>query len=190
VALPKIASDYSNISMNDVFFGAYGLARLKKRENLTYKFGFYATTEAFGFISTPILGWYSLSKNKKFEMDVLLPISADINYTQDGLTYGFNYFGIGRSFNLEETSPHNYVQLNSLEFAGYLQLNRLLKNILLRAKVGYSSDDYRVYESGDKIGFGFIAFMFDDKRTQLNPKINGSLFFRLECIYRFNLGTK
>ncbi len=187
VMLPKMASDYSQISGNDLFFGGYGFLKLKKRDNLVYRLGVYSSTEAFGFYTTPIIGWYSLSENKKLEMDMYLPISADINYTSGQFTYGFSYFGIGRSFNIEKDNSNTYVQLNALEFAGYFQFNNLFKNIILRAKAGYSTDDYEVHNYGDKIGFGFIAFNFNDDREQLNPKINGSLFFKLEAVYRFKL---
>lgn len=186
VLLPKVASDYSDISSNDFFLGGFGILKYQKRENVLYRFGLYSSAEAFGFYTTPILGWYSLSENKKIEMDVFLPISVDVNYTQGDFTYGINYFGIGRSFNLEQNNLNQYVQLNSLEFAGYAQYNKLFKNTRLRAKFGYASDDYEVHNYGDKIDFGFIAFNFGDDRQQLNPKIKGSPFFKLELVYRVN----
>lgn len=187
VFLPKVASDYYDVSNNDVFMGGYGILNWQKREHVKYRFGIYSSSEAFGFYTTPILGWYSLSKDSKVEMDIFMPISADINYTSGTFTYGVSYFGIGRSFNLDQNNLNQYVQLNSLEFAGYVQLNTLFKNTLLRAKFGYASDDYEVHNNGDKIDFGFIAFNFGDNRKQLNPKIKGSLFFKLEFIYRVKL---
>ena len=187
VCLPKIASDYHDISSNDFFLGGFGILKYQKRENVLYRFGIYSSSEAFGFYTTPILGWYSLSKDKKVEMDIFMPISVDVNYTKGQFTYGFSYFGIGRSFNLEQNDLNHYVQLNSLEFAGYAQYNRLFKNTILRAKFGYASDDYEVHNYGEKIDFGFIAFNFGDDRQQLNPKIKGSLFFKLEMIYRVRL---
>ena len=63
----------------------------------------------------------------------------------------------------------------------------MFKNVLVRAKLGYSSDDYELHDYGDKIGFGFIAFNFDDNRMQLNPKIKGSAYFKLELVYRLSL---
>ena len=56
VLLPKIASDYNNISGDDFYMGGFALLKLKKKENLIYRFGVYATSEAFGFFTTPILG--------------------------------------------------------------------------------------------------------------------------------------
>ncbi len=191
VLLPKIASDYKNISGDDFYFGGFALLKLKKNENLKYRFGVYATQEAFGFFTTPILGWYYLSPNKKFEMDMSLPISADVSYKLGMTTVGVDYFGIGRSFNVHyENLPTLYADLSSLEFAGYLQFNALEESVLLRAKVGYSSNNYEVYAEGDKIDLGISAFSFGDDRTQLNPSLNGGVFLKFEAIYRFHIKEK
>ncbi len=188
VLLPKIASDYKNITNNDFYFGGFALLKLKKNDNLKYRFGVYASQEAFGLFTTPILGWYYLSPNKRFEMDMSLPIAADVSYKFGLTTVGIDYFGIGRSYNVHyENAPTLYADLSSLEFAGYLQFNALQESVLLRAKVGYSSNDYEMYAEGDKMDLGVSAFSFGDDRTQLNPSINGGIFFKVEVIYRFHL---
>jgi|TARA_R100000479_G_scaffold28896_1_gene11212 hypothetical protein len=191
VLLPKIASDYNNISSDDFYLGGFALLKLQKKENLIYRFGFYGSQEAFGFFTTPIIGWYYLSLNKKFEMDMSLPISADVSYDLGKTTIGMDYFGIGRSFNIKkENQPDTYVDLSSLEFAAYWQFNFLEKSVLLRTKLGYSSNNYEVYADGETIDLGLSAFSFGDDRTQLNPEMNGSFFAKIEAIYRFNLPTK
>jgi hypothetical protein len=189
VLLPKIASDYKNISGDDFYMGGFALLKLKKKENLIYRFGFYGTQEAFGFFTTPIIGWYYLSPNKRFEMDMSLPISADVSYKLGMTTIGMDYFGIGRSFNVHyEKAPTLYADLSSLEFAGYLQFNALEESVLLRAKLGYSSNNYEMYAEGDKIDLGVSAFSFGDDRTQLNPSLTGGVFLKVEAIYRFHIG--
>ncbi|MBK5214722.1 MAG: hypothetical protein JJE55_13785 [Flavobacteriaceae bacterium] len=189
VLLPKVASDYKNISGDDFYFGGFALLKLKKNENLKYRFGIYATQEAFGIFTTPILGWYYLSPNKRFEMDMSLPISADVSYKLGITTLGIDYFGIGRSYNVHyKNLPTLYADLSSLEFAGYLQFNTLEESVLLRAKVGYSSNNYEMYAEGEKIDLGVSAFSFGDDRTQLNPSINGGVFLKFEAIYRFHIG--
>ncbi len=188
VLLPKVASDYKNISGDDFYLGGFALLKLKRSDRLIYRFGAYASAEAFGIFSTPIIGWYYLSANGRFEMDMSLPISADINYSLGATTIGMDYFGIGRSFNItEDNSPEVYVDLSSLEFASYIQFNALNKSVLLRAKFGYSSNDYEVYPQGQEIDFGLSAFSFGDDRTQLNPNVSGGLFLKFEAIYRFHL---
>ena len=191
VLLPKIASDYNDISSDDFYLGGFALLKLQKKENLIYRFGVYGSQEAFGFFTTPIIGWYYLSPNKKFEMDMSLPISADVSYALGKTTIGMDYFGIGRSFNIKkEDQPKRYVDLSSLEFAAYWQFNFLDKSVLLRTKLGYSSNNYEVYADGENIDLGLSAFSFGDDRTQLNPEMSGGFFAKIEAIYRFNLPAK
>ena len=188
VLLPKIASDYKSISGDDLYIGGIALVKMKKNENFKYRFGIYASQEAFGLFTTPILGWYYLSPNKGFEMDMSLPIAADISYNFGSLAIGMDYFGIGRSFNIHyENNPTLYAAVSSLEFAGYLQSDILEKSILLRAKIGYTTNDYEMYAEGEKIDLGISAFRFGDNREQLNPTIQGGVFIRLEAIYRFHI---
>ena len=140
------------------------------------------------FSQPQLLGWYYLSKNQKFEMDMSLPIAADINYDVGFATIGIDYFGIGRSYKVHrDENAGNYVDLSSLEFVGYLQFNALQKSVLLRAKVGYASSDYEVYAVEDKIDLGVSAFSFGDNRELLNPEIAGGIFLKFEAIYRFNI---
>ena len=186
--LPKIASDYQHVKSKDIYLGGVALLKYKKKENLIYRFGLYSTMEAYGLYATPIIGWYYKSPNKLLEMDMSLPISAEINYKTGFGTVGFDYFGIGRSFRLyEDDDSTSYVDLSSLEFSSFFQLNTLKNSVLLRAKFGYSSNKYEVYENDDTIDLGLTAFTFGDNRTQLNPDLKGGLFVKLEAIYRFHI---
>ena len=107
----------------------------QKGKNLFYRYGFYVSDEAFGLTFTPIVGCYYLSPDKKFEADISLPIATNINYNFGALSIGFDYFGIGRSFNLKpENDQKLYVEQNRLEFANYVQFNTLSKSILFRFK--------------------------------------------------------
>ncbi len=121
-------------------------------------------------------------------MDMSLPISADVSYKLGITTVGMDYFGIGRSYNVHyENSSTLYADLSSLEFAGYLQFNALEESVLLRAKLGYSSNNYEMYAEEEKMDLGISAFSFGDDRTQLNPSLNGGFFLKFEAIYRFHL---
>lgn len=191
VLLPKIASDYKNLSEDDFYFGVYAIAKLKKNKHFKSRFGFYASTEAFGVFATPIIGAYYLSPNNRFEVDASLPITANVNYKFGKAAVGFDYFGIGRSYNIsQETSIPVYVDQRPLEFASYFQYGIQKNSILLRAKVGYSSNTNEVYEQGDKLDFRISAFSFGDNRTQLNPDILGSVFLKFEAIYRIHFKEK
>jgi len=188
VFLPKIASDYDNISSDDFYYGGFAVLKLQKNENLIYRLGFYATSEAYGFYGTPIIGWYYHSPNKRFEMDVSLPLVANVNYRIGLATIGFDYVGIGRTFNLTKyNAPKHYVDMSSLEFSNYLQLNVLENSLLLRAKFGYAISGYDVYANGENIDFGLAGLKFGDNREQLNPQIEGGLFLKFEMIYRLHI---
>ena len=185
VLLPKVASDYSSITSDDFYIGGFAILKKKKSNNLFYRYGLYTSSEAFGMTFTPILGFYFVSPNDKFEADISLPVAANLNYNYGKISLGFDYFGIERSYNLEpENSLNTYVEQNRWEFAGYLQFNKLYKNVLLRLKLGYAHNEHKVFENGDKVNFKFIAFAFGDDRTRLNPKMNGTLFAKVEFIYR------
>lgn len=188
VFLPKMASDYENISNDDFYYGGFGVLKLQKKENLIYRFGFYASSEAYGFYGTPIIGWYYNSPNKRFEMDVSLPLVANINYRIGFATIGFDYIGIGRTFNLTKYNiSQRYVDMSSLEFSNYLQFNALQNSVLLRAKFGYATSGYDVYPNGENIDFGLTGLKFGDDREQLNPEIEGGLFLKFELIYRLKI---
>lgn len=188
VLLPKFASDFNPLEWSDFLFGGYVVAKMKRSENLSYKFGLYASDEQFGIFATPIIGWYYMSPSNKFEMDVSLPIAVDVNYKLGVFTVGVDYFGIGRSYNINESGQGAlYVQQGALDFAGYLQWNGFDNSVLIRAKAGYTSNDFELYADGERYDFGLAPVRFGDDRVRLNPDIGGGFFARIEAIYRFNL---
>ena len=81
------------------------------------------------------------------------------------------------------------MDVSSLDFALYAQIAALENSVLLRAKLGYATTDFEVYQQGDTVPFTLSAFSFGDNRTQLNPTISGGLYFRVEALYRFHLGN-
>lgn len=188
VFLPKLASDYKNFSKNEFYFGALGLMKFKQSKNLMYKFGFYASQEAFGVFATPIFGLYYLSPNNRFEMNLSLPISGDLNYGIGKHRVGIDYSGISRSYRVNFLDEEiQYADVNSLEFSGYIQFHFFDNQILLQTKIGYATSNYAMYDADEKIDLALSAFRFGDSRTQLNPSIEGSLFLRAEIIYRFHI---
>lgn len=191
VLLPKIASDYKNITEDDFYIAAFALLNMKKNENLKYRFAVYVAKEAYGIYATPIIGWYYLSPNKRFEMDMSLPIASDINYKLGNTTVGVDYYGIGKTYKLHyENTPTLYTDYSSLEFSGYFQFNLLEESVLLRAKAGYSTNKFKVYDEKDQIDVRLSAFSLGDDRTQLNASLSGGVFLKVEAIYRFHIKEK
>jgi len=189
ILLPKLSSDYTNISSEDLYIGGVFMLKYKKSPNLSYKFGLYASTEAFGLFICPVIGLYYHSPNSRFEMKMSMPFDADLNYDLSSKTkIGFNYIARGSSFKLTENNIRtNYVQNNSLEFSTYLQQNFFNNSILLLLKMGYTTNSFEVYPIDQKIDFAVSAFKFGDNRTQLNPELASSLFFKIESVYRFDI---
>lgn len=138
--LPKISSDYINISSDDLYIGGIFLLKYKKTDHLSYKFGLYATTEAYGLFTCPIIGLYYYNPSSRFEMKMTLPFDADLNYGLSNNTkIGVNYLATGSSYKLSNNNLiTNYVQNNSLELSTYLQQNIFKNNIFLFFKMDYS----------------------------------------------------
>lgn len=193
ILLPKIASDYKNINSNDLYIGGFVEWKYKKNKNLQYRFGLYASTEAFGVFTTPIFGLYYTSPNERLEINLSLPVAADINYKiSKNTAIGFDYIGLGNSykFTQENNLTQYYTQNNSLEFSTYLQQGIFNKSVLLSLKAGYSTNKYEVYSVDEKIDLGLSSFHFGDHRTQLNTNLTSSIFFKIEAKYRFHIVSK
>ena len=184
IFLPKWASEYKKFSINDMYWGMYFMARFKRDERFNIRIGAYASTEAFGLFTTPILGFYYLSPNEKFEIDASLPITANLNYAIHTSKVGIDFFALGRSYKI---ANHNYVEQNPIEIATFYQIPLFNSGFWLKAKVGYATNSFKVYDQNDTLNFKVSAFNFGDDRTQLNTSLKGSPFIRVEAFYRFTI---
>lgn len=192
--LPKLSSDFKSIGSKDFQFGAIALLKYKKRQNFAWQFGMYYNGELFGPFFVPLFGFYHLSANERFEMNVRLPLAVDMNYKlQPWLKAGMEFSAFVRSYHLNEpyqSNAENYLVKASNELFAYLHFN-VTDNILLKTKVGYSiGRNYRVYDIEDRVTWGLSAFRFNDERQQLNADFQDGLIFRAELIYRFRLGEE
>lgn len=193
VFLPKLASDYVDISGDDFYLGGVAVLKYQTTKRLKYRFGIFAIDQAYGWFTTPIFGLYYLSANNKFEMDISAPVAGDINYAlTPAFKVGFDYIGIGRSFDVhQENTPDYYVDYGVLEFTGYAQYGFMDNSVLLRAKIGYADFDAEAYADGDDVDFRVSAFNIGgDDRRQLNPVLSSGLFGKIEAVYRFNISDE
>lgn len=191
IFLPKISSDFKKIGASDFQYGAYALFKYKKHDHLNYKFGIYYNSELFGPFFVPILGFYYLNKNEKFEMNFNLPIAADMNYKlKNWVRIGMNFSAFVRSYHLNEpynNNPDNYLTKTTNEIFGYLQFH-LTKSVVFQTKVGYSiGRNYRIYDIEDRITWGMSAFKFGDDREKLSTDFSDGMILRARLIYRYNL---
>ena len=189
--LPKLSSDFKQIGSKDFQFGALALLKRKRSERFAWQFGLYYNGELFGPFFVPLFGFYHLSADQKFEMNVRLPLAVDANYRlQTWLKAGMEFSAFVRSYHLNEPyqgNPRNYLVKASNELFAYLHFD-ITNNILLKTKVGYSiGRNFRVYDIKDRVTWGLSAFRFNDDRNQLNADFADGLIFRAELIYRFRL---
>ena len=189
ILLPKIASTFEAIDGQDFYIGGIALANYKNRDDLIYRFGVYGSTEPFGTVITPIVGLYYLSPRNKFQADIKLPIAADLTYMMDAFSLGFSYSATNTGFNLKEDTSINsipvYVQNRSIEFGPYLRKGFLDDSLLIDLKVGYTNNNYQLYEQGDKSGLNLFTFDSDDRNRLLeNRDFKGSLFAQIGATYR------
>lgn len=188
--LPSISSDFETISKKDFQLGLFSLLTYTKKENLKYKFGFYANTEKYGPLFVPLLGLYYLSPNQKFESTLLLPGQADFNYQLARKTaLGINFDGMTSSYNLHESiyiPKGQYIVRSSNELYTYLQF-QLGKSLVAKTKVGYSiSRTYKVFDNDDKVDLSLSSLYFGDNRTQLNTNFEKGAIFKVELLYRIH----
>lgn len=186
IALPKLSSDLENIDEKHFQFGAIALYELTKNTNFKYKFGLYYNSELFGPFFVPLLGFYYLSNNKKFEANFTLPVSAQMNYKLNKwLSSGVSFSSFVKTYHLGDFN-NRYLVKYSNEIFATLQLDLKSYRLVIEPQVGYSvARSYRMYASDDQINFGFSAFKFGDDRTQLNNDFNDGLIFKIRLLYRF-----
>lgn len=187
--LPKVASDYINLTTEDIYVGGIALLKYKRNENFGSTFGLYASSEAFGITMTPLFGLYYHSPNKRFEVNFLLPNDADFNYRlTDKTKIGFDFLGHGNSYKVTtDDLRSNYVQNNSIDFSSYVQQAIFDKRVLLRLKVGYNLNQFKIYPLDQKLDLQILALKFGDNREKLFEDKSNSFLLKVEAIYRFDL---
>ncbi len=189
VFLPKISSDLtSGLSQKHFQFGGLGLIQVKTSAQFKYKFGVYYNQELFGPFLVPLLGFYYQSKNKKFEANFTLPISADANHQLvKNVKAGLNFNAFVKSFYAPQFN-NNYLTKTTNELFAYLQFNFPSYRILIEPQVGYSvARSYRIYNTNDKLDFKVSAFKFGPDQQPLNFDFNDGLIFKVRLVYRFML---
>jgi hypothetical protein len=187
--LPKVASDYINVSNKDIYLGGLALLKYKRNENFGYGLGLYGSSEAYGMSVVPIITFYYHSPNKRFEINAFMPNDADINYSlTDKTRIGVDFLGHGNSYKLTTDNVRsNYVENNSIDFSSYVQRSILDNKILLRLKLGYSLNEFRVYPIDQKLDLQILALKFGDNRTRLFEDKSNTFLLKMEAIYRFDL---
>ncbi|HOX81571.1 MAG TPA: DUF6268 family outer membrane beta-barrel protein [Chryseolinea sp.] len=190
VLLPKIASDFRQITRKDFQCGGFALLKYKKNEQMSYKVGLYANSELFGPWFVPLLGLYYISSDKKFEANVTLPIMTDANYVfHKNIAIGASFFGQVRTYHLTKITidgNNGYVHRSTNELSAYLKFT-LTKSLVIQSKVGRSIGRYyRVYNENDRISFGLPLLYVGDNREQLNRDFDDGWVYQMMLLYRIH----
>jgi hypothetical protein len=186
ILLPKIASDFKQMTNRDLQVGALTIFDYQLNETVKLKFGAYASTENFGTTLTPVVGLWHRSKNQKFYINANLPMRIDVNYLLiNKLNIGFEGT---TSIKTYRTIASTYTEEKSVRLAMYLSYGFLGKRLLLRGKFGFDTTDYGVYSSTDKTGFQIMAFPISGyKRNRLNPEFLPNYYLGADLIFRLDL---
>ena len=187
--LPKISSDLNKLGPKDYQLGAVILMKYVKNEAMNYRLGFYSNTERFGPFVVPLFGLYHLNPSKKIETKLLLPLSADVNYSfRKRMRIGLNFKGQVRSFNMSSNLGNYeslYLEKSAKDLYSYVQY-AMGNGINLQLCIGRSiGRTYEVYDEGGK--FGIPLVYFGDNRSIRNFVFQDSWLFKARLFYRLHL---
>lgn len=189
--MPRISSDDMGFDSRDFQLGGLLLWKYTKNKNYKYKLGLYYNGEIESPFMLPLFGMYYLSDNRKFEMNLTLPVTADFNYKwNDWFATGLEFYAMSNSYAIHNPifqSDNEYLNREIQNLSVYTQFS-INKSFVLQAKVGTSiGRDFRVHKDGEDIDFRLPLVYFGDNREQLNPKYGDGLIFNLTARYRYFL---
>lgn len=187
--LPKIASDFRKVSLQDFQFGGLALLDYQVSETWKIKFGVYVSSENHGSTITPLIGVWHRSKNGKFYINATLPIRMDINYSiTKAFSVGADLLTSVKSYDLFQNNTDRYVQEESIRAGLYASYSFLDNALIFRLRAGFDTTEYGLYDSGDILGGQVLTFpLGNDERNRLNPEFNSAFYFGGDLIYRFDL---
>ena len=191
VALPKLASDFSNLGSNDFQIGGLALLEKKYSGRKVLKFGAYVSSENFGTTVTPIIGLWYKSKNSKFYVNATLPIRADVNYSiTDAFSLGANLLSSVKSYNLSnERNSDFYVQEESIRLSAFAAYGFLNDMLIVRARVGLDTTDYALYDKDAASVVQVLTKQIGNRKDEdrRNSEFAAAPFVGLDFIFRVGL---
>ena len=188
VALPKLASDFSNLGADDFQIGGLALLEKKYSSRKVLKFGAYVSSENFGTTVTPIIGLWYKSKNSKFYVNATLPIRADVNYSlTDAFSLGANLLSSVKSYNLTGDNEDFYAQEESIRLSAFAAYGFLNDMLIVRARVGLDTTDYGIYNKNQNSIVQVLTAQIGDERTRENSEFSAAPFVGIDLMFRVGL---
>ncbi len=189
VVLPRLSSDFRGSAGENFQLG--GLTLFEKRYNARkgIKAGLYVSSEEFGTIITPLVGFWYKSKNGKFYANAILPIRSEAQYSlTERFNFGASLITSVKSYNLAQRNSDFYVQEESIRFNLFAGFELIDDELLVRGKLGFDTTDYGVYNAGDTVGTQVLTIAVGgDDRERLNPEFDSSLFVGFDLVYRIGI---
>jgi hypothetical protein len=176
--IPRISSDFKNVSSNDYQLGSAVVAVYQKKENLSYKFGAYYNSEYFGFFMLPLFG-VEWEINDRLEISGVLPAHVNLEYKTGKHIYtGVDLLFITNSFRLYNDYYYRIDDNHLKLYADFYLTNNLVltaeagHSVLRKYTLGIRNDGVNskanlTYENGFVFG-GRISWRirFDGKKTE------------------------
>ncbi|MEI6346830.1 MAG: DUF6268 family outer membrane beta-barrel protein [Bacteroidota bacterium] len=165
VALPKVSSDFAEVTHHSFQMGGLLIFSVKYSDNFKLKYGCYYNQEFFGPLIVPIIG-LDWKVNENLRIFGNLPITATAEYTLS------KRFSTGIFFNANTCSylydkQKQYIHKSTQEISAFGDFY-LTKNIVFQTKLGFTlGRKYDLFNLSDKIDAKLFAEI-GDNRTQLN----------------------
>ena len=199
MVIPKLSSDFKEISGKDFQLGGLVLFTKTKNEHFKWKYGLYYNQEFFSPFIVGFLGW-DWKINDKWRFWALLPQGATLDRKlNDRFHAGFTYSTPVSSYRLSESpvnAPYQNGYLHQTYF-GRLDLYGevyLSKNVALQARAGHTLfRNFRVFGEEDTQGANIWGIGFQD-RSEFLPNqysaLKDGFVFELGLYFRYHLEDK
>ncbi|MGB0525857.1 MAG: DUF6268 family outer membrane beta-barrel protein [Flammeovirgaceae bacterium] len=192
--IPKLASDFEELSSKDFQLGGLALFTRVKNERFKWKYGFYYNREYFASFFVPLLG-FDWKFNDKWRFWALLPQGATLERTlNQRFRTGLQYETPLVSYRLSEhliSYPNGYLhQMYYGKLDVFLE-SYLTKQVVLQARVGHTLlRKYRVFAENDTQGLNIWGIGFQE-RSEMQPTaynaIKDGVVVELGLRFRYDL---
>ncbi len=182
LVLPKINSDYKDISLNDAQLGGVVMFNYKKKETLKYHFGLYYNREFFGDFFIPLVG-IDWKINSKMNLFGDLPNNLNFEYKFSPKVYaGASFLSVVSSYRLSSTTGGYYVRQGDKSF-GHNEIKIYVNMYLTKHVV--------LYVEGGETFYRSFTLYNNANELQSNAGIyrkpNDGMFVTTGFAYRFRL---
>jgi hypothetical protein len=186
--VPRVSSDLNSSFSDGLQLGGLVLFKIAQSPRSNIKLGLFASTEFFSAFVTPLLGYYRLSEDSKWEINGLLPASFGVSRKLSSkFDAGLSFNGQIKGFRLKEvqsTGEPGYLARTSNDICASLKM-QLIKNMYIQLRAGITlGRSYRVYDADDRIDFAISFIKFDNTRTQLNTDFANGWIGQVVLFYR------